>query len=118
MSPSYHGPTHSPDGTDPIKSGVFHKFGDAGEPTFAGTWAGKLWFKLVVGFPVWKRSSLEIVMAVDGGTAGTTIGTLPAGYYEWALGENVPGNGQDAAGGFRAYYIDGTNGNIVDGPMP
>lgn len=116
VKPPVHGPDHQPWGIDPARTERWHKCGDSGEPALAGTWTGKVWFKLVVGPPNHKQQSLEVVIAVDGGTG--TITTLPMAYVTWADGEKIPGQGNDTLGAFRAFYIDGANGNIVDGPIP
>jgi len=118
QKPILHGRDQRPGGADPAITGPWHKTGSAGEPTFAGTWSGLVWFKLVVGPTGHLQQSLELIVKVDGGTAGTTIITLPSGYYDWADGENIPVNGQDTSGAFRACYIDGLKGDLVDGPAP
>ncbi len=129
-----HGVLHSPLAQDPVFTEVWHKSGTDGEPAFQNSWDGLLWFRLCLGSPrtidtvsgitpVYSitpvvRQQLEVILKVDGGTPGSTIITLPLGWYDWADNEQVPGNGQDTAGNFRAYYIDGVTGDIVDGPAP
>lgn len=49
-----------------------------------------------------------------GGTAGTTIFTLPLGFYDPRV--NVPLSGHDASGLYRAFHIVGATGDLVDGP--
>lgn len=118
MSYAQHGWRQSPEGTDPTFTGRWHKCGDTGEPALGTGITGKAWFKLVVGPTTHIKQSIEMVIAIDGGSDGDTIFTLPAGYFLWCDGENVPGNGQDASGGFRAFYINGTTGDVVLGAMP
>ena len=120
-----HGRDHAPDGLDPARTGKWHKCGDPGEPAL--NHGGKVWFKLVVGakgiHDSWNempnlRQSLEVVIVVDTATDGDILATLPKGYFDWCDGVNIPGNGQDTAGAFKAYYINGVTGDIVCGPMP
>jgi hypothetical protein len=116
--PVAHGKDHAPRGLDPVRTERWHKCGDAGEPALNGAFTGRFWFKLVVGRPGEREQSLEVVFSLDGGSDGDTITTLPMEYVQWCDGDNAPGNGQDAAGSFRAYYIDGATGDVVAGPMP
>lgn len=116
--PVVHGPDHHPRGADPVRTERWHKCGDTDEPALGAGITGKAWFRLVTGPWNHRQQSLEVVIAVDGGSDGDIIFTLPAGYFQWADGENVPGNGQDTTGGFRAFYIDGTTGDVILGPMP
>jgi hypothetical protein len=136
-----HGRDHQPNGGDPVLTEVWHVVGttveatDGGtfqEPPFKNGWGNigtpysPTMFRLVVGAPgnlygqpgnLEKniQQSLEIVMAVTGGTPGTTIFTLPAGYYDWANGKRVPGHAHDSVGTYKPYYIDGSTGDVVDG---
>jgi len=116
--PIIHGNEHQPRGADPTRTERWHKCGDDGEPALVNSWAGRLWFKLVVGAPNHPNQSLEVMLAVDGGAAGSVITTLPLNCVAWADGEKIPGNGHDSAGAFRAFHIDGATGDIIDGSIP
>ena len=113
-----HGKQHRPGGADPSLTGPWHKCGDPGEPTLGAGLTGRCWFKLVVGPTLHVLQSLEVMIAVSGGTNGTVVTTLPAGFFEWAEGENIPAPGFDSTGAFRPYYVEGTTGNIIIGPLP
>ena len=122
-----HGRDHAPDGLDPARAGKWHKVGDPGEPPFLNGWSnaggsyGPTRFRLVVGavgnetVGANTRQSLEIVLAVTGGTTGSVIFTLPAGYFDWCNGEDVPGSGHDNTGTYRAWRINGATGDVTDG---
>lgn len=113
-----HGRDHAPRGSDPAYTERWHKCGDPGEPALGAGLTGFCWFRLAVGPWDHSQQSLEVVIAVDGGGDGDTVATLPAGYFGFADGQNIPAPGFDASGGFRAYYVDGTSGDIVIGPLP
>ena len=118
LKPIIHGADHSPGGADPSHAERWHKCGDTGEPALGAGMTGKAWFRFVVGRKTQRTHVVEVMIAVDGGADGDTIFTLPTGYFDFAEGDNVPGNGQDAAGEFRPYYIDGVTGDVIVGPMP
>lgn len=118
MGYKQHGWRNSPEGTDSTITGRWHKCGDTGEPSLGTGITGTAWFKLVVGPSGHLKQSLEVVIAVDGGSDGDTIFTLPDGYYDFADGQNIPASGHDSTGAYRAWYIDGSNGNVILGPLP
>ncbi len=121
-----HGRDHGPRSADPSYTEHWHKCGDPGEPALP--LGGKVWFRLVVGPPGVDqgggsytdnvKQSLDLIVVVDTASDGAVLATLPKGHFDWCDGENVPGNGQDSAGNFHAYYVNGVTGDIVCGPMP
>lgn len=120
-----HGRDHSPDGLDPANAGKWHKCGDPGEPALNLT--GMCWFRLIVGRKGLSdslnslpnvRQTLEVIIKVSNGADGDVIATLPPGYFDFADGQNIPGHGHDSAGAYKAWYLNGSTGDLVIGPLP
>jgi hypothetical protein len=57
---------------------------------------------------------LELQLAADFGTAGTTMFTLPLGFYLPGDGL-IPGSGHDSSGTYRPFHIDSDTGDVIDG---
>lgn len=116
--PVIHGQEHQPRGADPSRTERWHKCGDPGEPPINPALNGRAWFRGLVGPIGHEQSSIEVMIAIDGGADGDVIFTLPVPYFNFAGGEKIPASGHDSMGLYRAWYLDGANGNVVLGPIP